>query len=77
MMVEVWTAHGAGNWWKNMTFTDCEFEASNIAQLDFACYSDSGTSGASDWPSTVYLGSGCTYDGDCYFENGVSGGSEA
>jgi hypothetical protein len=42
MMVEVWTAHEAGNWWKNMTFTDCEFEASNIAQLDFACYSDSG-----------------------------------
>ena len=28
-------------------------------------------------PNVVTLGSDCTYDGDCYFENGVSGGSEA
>lgn len=24
-------------WWKNLTFTDCEFEASNVHTLDFAC----------------------------------------
>jgi hypothetical protein len=42
MMVECWTAHGAGNWWKNLRFTGCEFEVSNVQTLDFACYGDSG-----------------------------------
>lgn len=41
MGVEVWTAHGAGNWWKDITFTDCEFEVSGAQTLDFACYGDS------------------------------------
>jgi len=42
MMVEVWTAHGTSNWWRNITFRGCEFETSNYHQLDFACYGDSG-----------------------------------
>jgi len=42
MMVEVWTAHGTSNWWRNVHFHGCEFEASNVHQLDFACYGDAG-----------------------------------
>lgn len=57
MMVEVWTAHGTSNWWRGVHFHGCEFEASNIHQLDFACYSDSGR------------GSGVIVN-DCYFHGG-------
>lgn len=56
MMVECWTAHGAENWWKDLTFTDCEFEASYQTQLDFACYGDS-TQG-----DGVHV-EGCTFHG--------------
>ncbi|NLE97655.1 MAG: hypothetical protein GX596_06665 [Propionibacterium sp.] len=56
MMVEVWTAHGAGNWWKNITFTGCTFEPSNIHQIDFACYDDSGQGDG-------VLVEGCTFKG--------------
>ena len=39
MMVEAYTFADAQKrwWWKNLTFTDCEFEASNVHTLDFAC----------------------------------------
>lgn len=45
----------------NSTFEDCDF----------------GTPEESNWPSVVYLGSGCTYDTDCYFKSGRSGGTPA
>jgi hypothetical protein len=41
MGVEVWTAHNASSWIRDITFTGCEFEPSDVNSLDFSCYSDS------------------------------------
>jgi hypothetical protein len=42
MVIEVWTNHGTSNRWEYLTFTGCEFMASDNHQLDLACYGDSG-----------------------------------
>jgi cell division septation protein DedD len=56
MMVEAWTDHGGSNWWRNVHFHGCEFEASNIHTLDFACYGDSGQ-------ATGVMVEDCTFHG--------------
>jgi hypothetical protein len=56
MMIECWTDHGTGNWWRNLTFRGCTFETSDYHQLDFACYGDSGQGDG-------VLVEGCTFKG--------------
>jgi len=40
-MVECWTEHGMGWYWRNLTFQNCDFAAGDECGLDFACHNDS------------------------------------
>jgi Pectate lyase superfamily protein len=55
MGLECWTAPGSGIGWRNIIVRDCVFEATAIASLDFANYTDAIASGV--------LVEGCTLKG--------------
>ena len=62
MMVECWTAEGASNWWRNLSFTGCVFEVSRATGLDFACMGPGSRANPSG-RGTYATVTGCTFKG--------------
>jgi hypothetical protein len=73
MMVECWTAQGDSNWWRDLAFKDMTFEASNIHQLDFACYGPGYTATPSGRAQNATV-DGCVFKGGGVSEFGTSFG---